>query len=64
VLEWLPVRDGIAFVRPGEGSAGVQFSGGVGVQLGSYDMSASVARRAAGAGAHNVVMVSLLSLGL
>jgi hypothetical protein len=64
VLAWLPVRAGIAFVQPGEGPAGVQFSGGVGVQLGSYDMSASVARRSAGAGAHNVVMVSLLSLGL
>jgi hypothetical protein len=60
-LSWLPLQAGAAYISLGEERSGVQFGGGLGLELGNFHVSASVARRNVGLGAETMVMVSLLS---
>jgi hypothetical protein len=60
-LPWLPVQAGVSWVNFGEDRSGLILAGGLGVQLGSFHVSGSVARRDAGAGAGTSLMISLIS---
>jgi hypothetical protein len=60
-LHWLPLQIGIARVSLGENRSGMQFSGGLGLQLGTFLISGSAARRDVGLGTERIYMVNLLS---
>jgi hypothetical protein len=60
-LAWLPLQAGAAFVRLSERREGFQLGGGAGIELGSFTISASAARRATARGRETAFMISLLS---
>jgi hypothetical protein len=65
LLRWLPLRLGGAFVSMGEDDSGYQAGGGLGLDLGGWNLSASAARRDTGRfGAANVVMVTVFGTGI
>jgi hypothetical protein len=60
-LPWLPLQAGAAYVGVGEDRSGFQYSGGAGLQLGTFLISASATRRDVGLGQENMLMISLLN---
>ncbi|HSJ05988.1 MAG TPA: hypothetical protein VK936_04750 [Longimicrobiales bacterium] len=60
-VRWLPLQAGTAWVRTADERDGMQFAGGAGIQLGSFTISASGARRRAGPASETMFMVSLLA---
>jgi hypothetical protein len=64
VSEWLPVRLGGAMISMGEGAEGWQAGGGLGIQLGAWNVSASAMHRSAGRfGDATILMLSLFGMG-
>jgi hypothetical protein len=61
LLSWLPVQLGAATIRLREDRDGMQFAGGLGLDLGSFQISGSAAHRNIGLGGETSVMVTLLS---
>lgn len=57
----LPLHTGLSWIRTGKDHSGLQLAAGLGLQLGSFLVSASAARRNAGLRNENLFMVSLLS---
>lgn len=57
-LPWLPLQAGAAFVRQSDQHEGLQYSGGLGLQLGSFHVSGAALRRTSG---ETAFMLSLLS---
>ncbi|CAN5869747.1 hypothetical protein BH23GEM9_BH23GEM9_29870 [soil metagenome] len=60
-VRWLPLQAGAAWVSLGDERSGLQYGGGLGLQLGTFLISASAMRRDVGLGEENMLMVSLLS---
>jgi hypothetical protein len=60
-LSWLPLQAGASWLDFGAGRDGVQLGAGLGLDLGSFQISASAARRALTFGSENAIMFSLLS---
>jgi hypothetical protein len=64
ITDWLPMRAGGALISMGEGADGWQAGAGLGLALGSFNVSASALRRNAGRyGRTTVVMLSLGGAG-
>jgi hypothetical protein len=61
LLPWLPVQVGAAHVRLRDQREGVQFGGGLRLELGSFDVSGSAARRNVGEAGETLIMLTLLS---
>ncbi|HSJ26402.1 MAG TPA: hypothetical protein VK929_17105 [Longimicrobiales bacterium] len=61
LLPWLPVQAGAAMVRLRDAREGAQFAGGMRIEVGSFELSASAGRREVGGGGETMFMVSLLS---
>jgi hypothetical protein len=61
LLSWLPVQLGAALVRLDDEREGLQFAGGLALELGSFQLAASGGRRNTGMGGENMLMVKLLS---
>lgn len=65
LVSWLPVRLGGAFVSMGEDDSGFQVGGGLGLNLGGWNIAASLARRDTNRfGTANMVMLTLFGTGL
>jgi hypothetical protein len=60
-LSWLPLQAGASWMDFGQDRDGVQLGAGLGLDLGSFQISASAARRALAFGSENAIMFSLLS---
>jgi hypothetical protein len=60
-LPWLPLQAGASWADFGAGRDGVQLGAGLGVDLGSFQISISAARRAVAFGNEDSAMLSLLS---
>jgi hypothetical protein len=64
VSEWFPVRLGGALISMGDGAEGWQAGGGLGLEFGGWNMSASAMHRSAGRfGDATMLMVSLFGVG-
>jgi hypothetical protein len=61
LLPWLPVQLGAAMIQLREEREGLQFTGGLGIELGSFQLSGSAGRRNVGGGGETMIMVTLLS---
>jgi hypothetical protein len=61
LLSWLPIQLGAGMVQLREDREGLQLTGGFGLNLGSFQLSASGGRRAVGGGGENMLMVTVLS---
>lgn len=64
ILPFLPVRAGAAFVKLNDDASGFQLGGGVGLELGALNISASALRRDTDLGVDTIWMLTLLSLGI
>lgn len=60
---FMPLRAGVSYVQVGDGNVGLQFGGGLGLQLGPFDIAASVAQRSTDLGTDSFLMFSLVSIG-
>jgi hypothetical protein len=60
-LAWLPLQLGAAYMRTAPDYDGVQITGGLGVQLGGFTVSASGAHRRLGGNGEYALMLTLLS---
>jgi hypothetical protein len=61
IFRWLPIQLGAAMIQLDEERDGLQYTGGLRLELGSFQISASGGRRDVGAGGENMLMVTLLS---
>jgi hypothetical protein len=62
-LGFLPLRAGAAFVKVDDENSGFQFGGGIGLELGGLNLSASLLRRNIDLGTDDMFMIQLVSLG-
>jgi hypothetical protein len=65
LASWLPIRLGGAMVSLGEDDSGYQVGGGIGIDVGGWNLSASAARRDTNRfGTANTFMVTVFGTGL
>ena len=65
LTNWLPLRAGGALIELGEGNGGHQFAGGLGINLGGWNLAASaMLRRTDRYGSDTVLMATLFGTGL
>lgn len=64
LLSFLPIRVGAGYVQLDSENSGLQFSGGLGLNLGPLNLSAALAQRSTDAGKDTMFMVSVLSFGM
>jgi hypothetical protein len=63
IIDAIPLRAGAAFVKVDEDNSGPQFGGGIGLELGFFNISASGLRRTTDLGTDNIFMLTVLSWG-
>lgn len=64
LFSFLPIRLGGAFIQIDGENSGLQYGGGLGIELGVLNLSAAVAQRSTDLGKDTMVMVSVLSFGM
>ncbi len=64
LLSWLPVRVGAAYLQMDDDDTGSQIGGGLGIDLGGFNVAGSAVRRSTGFGHDTMVMFTLLSRGM
>ena len=63
VLSWLPVRLGAAYIAMNEENTGTQLGGGLGIDLGGFNLAASAGQRNTDHGKDTMVMLTIFARG-